>query len=130
MVEAKSLLETMKKIKSMNVKEPEINTEVLPLSKNIFFNFEKKKVPKNHINLEFINNLKLNCHTDMNTFNKFGRYFFDLNGAYLEIFISIEEDEIIIEPYLIYKDSIKKNIQKIIYREFFLYCIFKKNLMQ
>ena len=120
----------MKKLKLMNVKEPENNTEVLPLNKNIFFNFEKKSVPKNQVNLEFIANLKKNCHTDMNTYNKFGRYFFDLNVAYLQIYISIEEDKIIIEPYLIYKDTIKRNIQKIIYRKFFLYCIFKKNLLE
>jgi hypothetical protein len=124
------MIDVIKKIKRMNVKEIEENAQVFPLKKFIYFNFEKKKLEKTETNLKFIEQLKENCETEMKEFGTFGRFFFDLNGAYLELYIAIEENSILIDPYLVYTEGINKNIQKILYREFYIYCLFKKNELQ
>ncbi|MGN5651104.1 hypothetical protein [Bacillus sp. Brlt_9] len=116
-------------LKRWHIKEPKNYQASVPLNKiNQFFCIKEKSVPVNEKRIEFLSNLNKECSSSIRVDNRgSGRYFFKAGRSALEIFVLVEDNEIKIEPFIFYNEhEIKNDIQKIIYKEYIIFCLLKK----
>ncbi|MDU9694224.1 hypothetical protein WKH56_07480 [Priestia sp. SB1] len=117
-------------LKKWHIEEPNSYQSIAPLNNiNRLFSIKEKTVSMEGTQLEFLKYLQKECVNSVavNTANGSGRYFFKVGRSILELFILIENNQIKIEPYLLYNDSeVKRDIQKIVCKEYVIFCMLKK----
>lgn len=119
-------------ITNLNVSGPKHYDDMTPLEKNNVFSFKECVLEKNEKNTSFIQALSEQCTSDIDQHQKGeGRIFFQLEDAYLEIDIKMNDKIIEIKPYLYYNSkTIKTNIHKIMKKEYELFKLFKQENLQ
>ncbi|MED4284964.1 hypothetical protein [Priestia megaterium] len=117
-------------LKKWHIEEPNSYQSIAPLNNiNRLFSIKEKTVSMEGTQLEFLKYLQKECVNSVavNTTNGSGRYFFKVGRSILELFILIENNQIKIEPYLLYNDSeVQRDIQKIVCKEYVIFCMLKK----
>ncbi|MGF7534911.1 hypothetical protein AAGG74_14670 [Bacillus mexicanus] len=99
---------------------------------NGLFSIKKVSVDLERDQSEFIVNLQKECINNFPIDEKgSGRYFFKAGKAILELFIYIENNRMSIEPYLLYNDDeIGNDLQRILHKEYIIFCLLKKWRLQ
>lgn len=116
-------------LKKWHIQEPNGYQAVAPLNNiNRLFCIKEKTITLKANQLEFLKYLQKECINSLSVdANGSGRYFFKAGRSILELFILIENNQMKLEPYLLYNESeIQKDIQKIICKEYIIFCLLKK----
>lgn len=101
---------------------------VAPLHTVGLFNIKKTSVDLERDQLEFLKKLQSECIYNVPIDEKgSGRYFFKAGRAIIELFIYIENNQMSIEPYLLYNNNeVKDDLQRILHKEYIIFCLLKK----
>ena len=116
-------------LKKWHISSPKKFQSVSPLSDvTRLFSIREKEIKIDPKQLDFLKQLQQECINCLSIDpNGSGRYFFRAGNSILEIFIFIEDDVVLVQPFLLYDDiHIKQDIQRIIHKEFIIYCMLKK----
>lgn len=117
-------------LKKWHIEEPNSYESVAPLHYiNRLFSIREMTIKLQPKQLEFLKNLQKECINSLSVdvLNGSGRYFFKVGRSILELFIFIENGQMKIEPYLLYNDKdVQEDIQKIVHKEYMIFCLLKK----
>lgn len=116
-------------LKKWHIEEPNVYESVAPLNNiNRLFCIKEKTLKLEAKQLEFLKYLQKECTNSLSVDpNGSGRYFFKAGQSILEIFILIENSHMKIEPYLLYNErEVSKDIQRIMAKEYVIFCLLKK----
>ena len=116
-------------LKRWHISSPKKFQCVSPLSDiNRLFSIREKEMKLLPNQLEFLKQLQQECVNCLSVDpNGSGRYFFRAGKSILEIFIFIEEDIVLVKPFLLYDEElIQQDIQRIIHKEHIIYSMLKK----
>ncbi|MCK2000659.1 hypothetical protein MZM54_04560 [[Brevibacterium] frigoritolerans] len=116
-------------LKKWHIEEPNSYQSVAPLKNiNRLFCIKEKVIKLEMKQMEFLKYLQKECTNSLSVdANGSGRYFFKAGRCIIELFILIENDQMIIEPFLLYNDNeVKEDLQKIISKEYIIFCLLKK----
>lgn len=116
-------------LKKWHTSSPKKFQCVSPLSDiSRLFSIREKEIKLVPNQLVFLKNLQKECVNCLSVDpNGSGRYFFRAGKSILEIFIFIEEDIVLVKPFLLYDEElIQQDIQQVIHKEYIIYCMLKK----
>lgn len=127
------MIKTTALLKKYNIKDPIRYDDVVSMGTfQYYFMVKPYKTPHKGEAKAFISILKEHCASDY-MYDQWGtgRYFFKAGGATIECWVAVEKGEIEIETFLSYnKETVHKDLYKIIKVDYLLYCLLKRHGLQ